>query len=83
MLECGIIFEPMVQYIYIGALAFVMIFGFKHPNFLDTDRQINLIFRGIIMCVALKEIYREIYQESFNYENFNNRKKLQKAVYLL
>ena len=35
------------------------------------------------MCVALKEIYREIYRESFDYENFNNRKKLQKAVYLL
>ena len=35
------------------------------------------------MCVALKEIYREIYEESFDYEVFNNRKKLQKAVYLL
>ncbi len=35
------------------------------------------------MCVALNEIYREIYHESFDYGNFNNRKKLQKAVYLL
>ena len=35
------------------------------------------------MCVALKEIYREIYQEPFDYEIFNNRIKLQKAVYLL
>lgn len=35
------------------------------------------------MCVALKEIYREIYQKPFNYEDFNDRKELQKAIYLL
>lgn len=35
------------------------------------------------MCIALKEIYREVYQEPFDWDNFDNRKKLQKAVYLL
>lgn len=35
------------------------------------------------MCGALKEIYREVYQEPFDFENFSNRKQLQVAVYLL
>lgn len=32
---------------------------------------------------SLKAIYEKIYSSSFTYEDFENRKKLQKAVYLL
>lgn len=35
------------------------------------------------MCDLLNEIYHEIYQDSFSYDNFNKRKMLQKAIYLL
>jgi len=31
----------------------------------------------------LKAIYEKVYSDSFTYEDFENRKKLQKAVYLL
>lgn len=32
---------------------------------------------------SLKAIYEKVYSNSFTYEDFENRKKLQKAVYLL
>lgn len=35
------------------------------------------------MCDVLKEIYRKVYDESFDYSNLDNRIKLQKAVYFL
>lgn len=35
------------------------------------------------MCDVLKEIYKKIYDESFDYSNLENRIKLQKAVYFL
>lgn len=35
------------------------------------------------MCDVLNEIYKEIYEEKFNYDELDHRIKLQKAVYLL
>lgn len=35
------------------------------------------------MCDVLKEIYRKVYDESFNYCEVDDRIKLQKVVYLL
>ena len=35
------------------------------------------------MCDVLKEIYRKVYDEQFDYSNMDHRIKLQKAVYLL
>lgn len=35
------------------------------------------------MCDVLKEIYNGVLDEQFNYDNFNQRVKLQKVVYLL
>lgn len=35
------------------------------------------------MCDILKEVYRKVYDESFDYNDFEKRIKMQKAVYLL
>lgn len=35
------------------------------------------------MCQVLKELYRKVYDEPFDYNKLDNRIKLQKAVYLL
>lgn len=35
------------------------------------------------MCDVLKEIYIKVYDESFDYDDFEKRIKMQKAVYLL
>lgn len=35
------------------------------------------------MCRVLKEIYQNVYEEDFDYQDFDKRVKLQKAVYLL
>lgn len=35
------------------------------------------------MCDVLKEIYYEIYEEKFNYEDLKDRIKMQKSIYIL
>ena len=35
------------------------------------------------MCDVLKELYRKVYDETFEYSSFEKRIKLQKAVYLI
>ena len=35
------------------------------------------------MCDVLREIYQEIYDAKFDFNNFDDRKKMQKAIYLL
>ena len=41
------------------------------------------IIRRIFMCDILREVYRSVYNESFEFAELDKRIKLQKAVYLL